>query len=90
MLALTSAKTVCKKIQSVPKSSQRFFSSNFNELWISLSIADNVPKYTSVEEAVKLIKSNDRVFVHGMAATPNTLLDVLILQHLISHDIGNG
>ena len=31
-------------------------------------------KYTSAEEAVKIIKSNDKVFVHGSAATPVVLL----------------
>ncbi|MDN3670197.1 acetyl-CoA hydrolase/transferase C-terminal domain-containing protein [Echinicola jeungdonensis] len=33
--------------------------------------------YTTADEAVKVIKSNDRVFVHGSAATPSTLLEAL-------------
>lgn len=35
------------------------------------------PKYISAEEAVKVIQSGDRVFVHGSAATPQTLLKAL-------------
>lgn len=34
-------------------------------------------KYTTAEEAVKVIKSNDKVFVHGSAATPEVLLAAL-------------
>jgi acyl-CoA hydrolase len=34
-------------------------------------------KYTSAEEAVKIIKSKDKVFVHGSAATPVVLLKAL-------------
>ncbi|MCC5921452.1 MAG: 4-hydroxybutyrate CoA-transferase [Cyclobacteriaceae bacterium] len=34
-------------------------------------------QYLSAEEAVKLVKSNTRVFVHGSAATPHTLLHAL-------------
>ncbi|MEQ8361248.1 MAG: acetyl-CoA hydrolase/transferase C-terminal domain-containing protein [Cyclobacteriaceae bacterium] len=34
-------------------------------------------KFVSAEEAVKLIKSGDRVFIHGSAATPHSLLDAL-------------
>lgn len=34
-------------------------------------------KYATAEEAVKIIKSNQRVFVHGSAATPTTLLQAL-------------
>jgi acyl-CoA hydrolase len=33
--------------------------------------------YTSAEEAVKLIQSGDRVFLHGSAATPRCLLEAL-------------
>lgn len=33
--------------------------------------------YVSAEEAVKVIRSGDSVFVHGSAATPKTLLDAL-------------
>jgi acyl-CoA hydrolase len=34
-------------------------------------------KYTTAEEAVKIIKSYDKVFVHGSAATPEVLLAAL-------------
>ncbi len=34
-------------------------------------------KFVSAEEAIKLIKSEDRVFVHGSAATPHLLLNAL-------------
>lgn len=34
--------------------------------------------YTTAEEAVKVIKSGDRVFVHGGAATPNHLLSKMV------------
>lgn len=34
-------------------------------------------KYITAEEAVKIIKSNQRVFVHGSAATPTSLLHAL-------------
>jgi acyl-CoA hydrolase len=34
-------------------------------------------KYTTAEEAVKVIKSYDKVFVHGSAATPEVLLAAL-------------
>lgn len=35
------------------------------------------PAFVSAEEAVKLIRSEDRVFIHGSAATPHLLLDAL-------------
>lgn len=35
------------------------------------------PAFVSAEEAVKWIKSEDRVFIHGSAATPHLLLDAL-------------
>jgi acyl-CoA hydrolase len=37
--------------------------------------------YTSVEEALKLVKSGDRVFLHGSAATPNYLINALQNRH---------
>jgi len=37
--------------------------------------------YSSADEAVKEIKSYDRVFVHGSAATPATLLHALAKRH---------
>jgi len=36
-----------------------------------------MPAYISAEEAVKLVKSGDRVFVHGSAATPLHLINTL-------------
>ncbi|GGZ26400.1 4-hydroxybutyrate CoA-transferase [Echinicola pacifica] len=38
-------------------------------------------KYSTASEAVKVIKSNTRVFVHGSAATPSTLLQALADRH---------
>jgi acyl-CoA hydrolase len=35
-------------------------------------------KYTTPEEAVRLIKSHDRVFIHGGVAAPNVLIQALI------------
>jgi len=35
-------------------------------------------KYQSAEDAVKIIKSGNRVFVHGSAATPLNLLKALL------------
>ncbi|GGF37826.1 acetyl-CoA hydrolase/transferase family protein [Echinicola rosea] len=37
--------------------------------------------FSTAEEAVKVVKSNDRVFVHGSAATPSTLLNALAQRH---------
>lgn len=37
-------------------------------------------KYVSVEEAVSVVKSGDRIFSHGSACTPNVLLDELARQ----------
>lgn len=34
--------------------------------------------YISGEEAVKIIQSNDKVFVHGGAATPHFLLKKMV------------
>lgn len=34
-------------------------------------------KYTTAAEAVKAVKSNDKVFLHGSAATPHTLIRAL-------------
>jgi len=38
------------------------------------------PSYVSAEEAVRIIESGDRVFLHGSAATPNYLLNALALR----------
>ncbi|MCB1141387.1 MAG: acetyl-CoA hydrolase/transferase family protein [Leptospiraceae bacterium] len=35
-------------------------------------------KAVSAEEALKLVKSNDQIFVHGAAATPTPLLDAMV------------
>ena len=37
-------------------------------------------QYTSAREALRLIKSGDRVFIHGSAATPTFLLKTLATQ----------
>lgn len=34
-------------------------------------------KYTSADEAVKVVKSGDRIYLHGSAATPHTLIRAL-------------
>lgn len=34
--------------------------------------------YKSAEEAVKLIKSNDRVFIHGVNAVPFKLIEAMV------------
>ncbi len=38
------------------------------------------PPYVSAEEAVRVVRSGDRVFVHGVAATPHLLLDALVAR----------
>ena len=38
-------------------------------------------EYTSVEEALKFVKSGDRVFIHGSAATPVCLVKTLQQRH---------
>jgi len=43
-------------------------------------------KYVSVEEAVSIIKSGDRIFSHGSACTPTIILDELAKQ---SHRLKN-
>ncbi|NEM98906.1 acetyl-CoA hydrolase/transferase family protein [Pontibacter burrus] len=35
---------------------------------------DNKPVYTTAEDALSIIKSNDRVFIHGSAATPQYMI----------------
>lgn len=47
-----------------------------NPHWIMDKNHRNV-RYTTAEEAVKAIKSHQRIFVHGSAATPSTLLRAL-------------
>lgn len=41
----------------------------------------NQPKYITAEEAVKLIKSGNRVFLHGSAATPIHLIKAMQNRH---------
>ena len=43
-------------------------------------------EYKTVDEAIRLVNSNHRVFVHGGAATPNLLLDSLANR---AHDLVN-
>jgi acyl-CoA hydrolase len=38
------------------------------------------PEYVSAEQAVAIVNSGERVFVHGSAATPNTLLNALLAR----------
>ena len=45
------------------------------------------PQYVSVEEAVKLVSSNQRVFVHGGAATPLKLLNALLDRGRDIHNV---
>ncbi len=37
-------------------------------------------KYTSAEEAVKIIKSGDTVFIHGVAQAPQILIDAMVAR----------
>jgi len=39
-----------------------------------------MPQYVSPEEAVSLINSGDRLYVHGMAAAPQVLIDALVAR----------
>lgn len=41
----------------------------------------NMPTYVSAEEAVKHIKSGNRIFIHGSAATPVHLIEALQRRH---------
>jgi acyl-CoA hydrolase len=43
--------------------------------------------YTTAEEALKLIQSNDRVFLHGSAATPIHLINKLLQQKDRLHNV---
>lgn len=44
-------------------------------------------QYVSVEEAISVIKSGDRIFSHGSACTPNFLIDELAMQSSRLKDI---
>lgn len=46
----------------------------------------DMPTYISAEEAVKLVKSGDRVFLHGSAATPLHLINTLFKR---AHELKN-
>ena len=37
-------------------------------------------KFTTAEEAVKFIKSNDRVFIHSVAMAPQILIDAMVAR----------
>ena len=41
----------------------------------------NIIPYISAEKAVQVIKSNDRVFIHGSAATPVCLVNAMQARH---------
>ncbi len=43
--------------------------------------------YISAEEAVKLVKSGDRVFLHGSAATPIYIINALQQRYLELKDV---
>ena len=38
-------------------------------------------QYTTPQEAVKLIKSGDNVYIHGTTGTPITLIDAMVARH---------
>ncbi len=42
--------------------------------------------YTTAEEAVKIIKSNDRVYLHGVSASPFKLIDAMVER---AHELRN-
>lgn len=43
-------------------------------------------QYTNIEDAVKVIQSNDNVFIHSAAATPKLLVEAMSLR---SHELSN-
>ena len=47
----------------------------------------NSIKYITAEEAIKIIKSGDRVFLHGSAATPVHLIKALQQRHEELHNV---
>ena len=47
------------------------------DIVLRIIIMSQIPKYVSVAEAVSAIRSNQRVFIQGSAATPLTLLSAL-------------
>lgn len=40
-------------------------------------LSDRVPEYKSAEEAVQVIQSDSRVYIHGAAATPVKLIEAM-------------
>jgi acyl-CoA hydrolase len=44
-------------------------------------------KYTTAKEAVKVIKSGDRIFVHGISATPVKLIEAMVERHNELRDV---
>lgn len=44
---------------------------------MTMAAIPHMRKYISAQEAVKIVKSGDRIFLHGSAATPHTLIDAL-------------
>ncbi|MCX6296516.1 MAG: 4-hydroxybutyrate CoA-transferase, partial [Bacteroidetes bacterium] len=38
-------------------------------------------KIVSAEEAVKVIKSNDNIYLHSAVATPERLIDAMVARH---------
>ena len=38
---------------------------------------NTISKFKTAEEAVKIVKSGDRIYLHGSAATPHTLIKAL-------------
>lgn len=44
-------------------------------------------KYTTAKEAVKAIKSGDRIFVHGISATPGKLIEAMVERHSELRDV---
>jgi acyl-CoA hydrolase len=45
------------------------------------------PEFNTTEEAVSLVKSGDRVFIHGSAATPLPLVNALLDRAGELHDV---
>ena len=45
------------------------------------------PKYTTATEAVQLVESGNRVFIHGSAATPVNLVNTLLKRAGSIHDV---
>ena len=46
-----------------------------------------MPKILSANEAVKKIQSNDSVFIHSVAATPQALIKAMVDRHQELKDV---